>query len=196
MATKVLQKQFNIEAKVLGEGSRVVRFKISSEAVDRDGDIIRQEGLDFSNFALNPIILFNHNKNLALGTGGNWTREGDSTFMDVEFAPEGVSEFIDEKFKLVECGVLRAGSISFIPKDYGWIDVNGREVFEYKKCEVLEYSVCTIPCNPDSLAVERSLKDSIDKPSVIKDKSEKDKEFQEKFDNEQKELEEFLASVK
>jgi len=196
MTTKVLRKQFNIEAKVIDDNDRVVRFKISSEAIDRDGDIIRQEGLDFSNFSQNPIILFNHNKDLPLGTGKDWQREGTETFMDVQFAPKGVSPFIDEKFELVKCGVLNAGSISFIPKDYGWIDLDGREVFEYKKSEVLEYSVCTIPCNPESLAVSRSLKESKEKPSIKAQKEIQDKEFEEQFNKEQKELEDYLASVK
>ena len=46
---------FNVKAEELEE--RTVRFKISSEVVDRDGDILIASGCDYSNFMNNPVVL-------------------------------------------------------------------------------------------------------------------------------------------
>lgn len=160
MTIKTITKNFQFEAKVLDEEQRIVRFKISSERIDRDGDIVRQAGIDFSNYSLNPITLYNHARDKELGSGQDWTIVGTETFMDVKFAPAGVSQFIDEKFGLVACGILKSGSIGFIPKEWGWIDLDGKTVFEYRKVELLEFSICTIPANPDAVSDSKCFRDS------------------------------------
>ena len=51
----IKNKIMNLKAEEIGE--RTVRFKISSEVVDRDGDILIASGCDYSNFMNNPVIL-------------------------------------------------------------------------------------------------------------------------------------------
>ncbi len=160
----IVQKQFQLATKVIDEENRIVRFTISTESIDRDGDIVRQAGLDFGNYKKNPIVLYNHSRDKELGNGEEWIVESTSTSMDVKFAPEGISQFIDEKYNLVKCGVLRTGSIGFIPKDYGWINIDGREVFEYERVEVIEFSVCTIPSNPDATSSSKSFRETVKIP--------------------------------
>ena len=36
------------------------KFKISSEAVDRDGEVVKANGLDLKWYKKNPIVLLNH----------------------------------------------------------------------------------------------------------------------------------------
>ncbi len=43
-----------------GDETRVAVFEISNERVDRDGDIIVQEGIDLKNFRANPVVLWGH----------------------------------------------------------------------------------------------------------------------------------------
>lgn len=186
MSKKIIKKQFQFEAKVIDDDQRIVRFKISSERIDRDGDIVRQAGLDFTNYKLNPIVLYNHSRDKELGSGDGWTIEDNATFMDVKFAPAGVSAFIDEKYGLVKCGVLKSGSIGFIPKEWGFIDVDGRRVFEYRKVEMLEFSVCTIPSNPEAVSEAKSFRDEVE--NNIKNEIEKSCE--------QKALEDFIEIEK
>lgn len=75
---------FKAKAEEMGE--RTVRFKISSEVVDRDGDILIAKGCDFTNFAKNPQFLAFHNYHeYPLGIPKNWGIEGDAVYCDVYF---------------------------------------------------------------------------------------------------------------
>ena len=55
MKTKLL----NTKTEEIGE--RTVRFMISSEVKDRDGDILVSKGCDFTNYEKNPVFLSFHN---------------------------------------------------------------------------------------------------------------------------------------
>jgi hypothetical protein len=75
---------FNVKAEGLGE--RTVRFKISSEVIDRDGDILIAKGCDFENFAKNPLFLGFHDRDdYPLGIPKNWGVEGNAVYCDVYF---------------------------------------------------------------------------------------------------------------
>ena len=75
---------FNVKAEELEE--RTVRFKISSEVVDRDGDILIAKGCNFENFKKNPQFLGFHNYHeYPLGIPKNWGVDGKSVYCDVYF---------------------------------------------------------------------------------------------------------------
>ena len=54
---QTVKKDLPIEIKDLGE--RSVQFTISKEVEDRDGDILRAGGVDFSNYMKNPHFRLN-----------------------------------------------------------------------------------------------------------------------------------------
>lgn len=150
---------FKAKAEEMGE--RTVRFKISSEVVDRDGDILIAKGCDFTNFAKNPQFLAFHNYHeYPLGIPKNWGIEGDSVYCDVYFPKleelATDAEQASEKAKLVDftyhcykTGMLNAVSVGFIPKEASPLEEGGMEITEW---ELLEFSAVSVPANQDALA--------------------------------------------
>lgn len=150
---------FKAKAEEMGE--RTVRFKISSEVMDRDGDILIAKGCDFTNFAKNPQFLAFHNYHeYPLGIPKNWGIEGDAVYCDVYFPKleelATDAEQASEKAKLVDftyhcykTGMLNAVSVGFIPKEASPLEEGGMEITEW---ELLEFSAVSVPANQDALA--------------------------------------------
>ena len=151
---------FQTKAEELEE--RTVRFKISSEVVDRDGDILIAKGCDFENFKKNPQFLGFHNqKDYPLGIPKNWGVEGKSVYCDVYFPtiqelssnPAEASEkakLVDFTYHCYKTGMLNAVSVGFIAKE---VEPN-RETggFIIKDWELLEFSAVAVPSNQDAIA--------------------------------------------
>ena len=57
LRTKVFRGE---EMKVLDEATGRVSAVVSTEKVDRDGDVIRAEGWNLGNFLKHPVLLVNH----------------------------------------------------------------------------------------------------------------------------------------
>lgn len=156
-------------------GDRSVQFTISKEVVDRDGDILRASGVDFTNYMKNPVFLSFHNsREFPLGKVTKFWVEGNSVKAIVYFPPiEELStnpEQASEKAKLVDftyhcykTGMLNAVSVGFIPLE--WVETeNG---FDIQKWELLEFSAVAVPANQDAIA-EAVKSFGLDE-SVIKD---------------------------
>lgn len=151
---------FQTKAEELEE--RTVRFKISSEVVDRDGDILIAKGCDFENFKKNPQFLGFHNQHdFPLGIPKNWGVEGKSVYCDVYFPtiqelssnPAEASEkakLVDFTYHCYKTGMLNAVSVGFIAKDV----VPNKETggFIIKDWELLEFSAVAVPANQDAIA--------------------------------------------
>jgi hypothetical protein len=167
-------------------GDRTVRFTISKEVVDRDGDILRASGVDFTNYMKNPVFLSFHNsREFPLGKVTKFWVEGNSVKADVYFPPiEELStnpEQASEKAKLVDftyhcykTGMLNAVSVGFIPLE--WIETeNG---FDFLKWELLEFSAVAVPANQDAIA--QAVKSFGDRGRDIIDPLERIKALEEK----------------
>ena len=141
-------------------GNRTVRFTISKEVVDRDGDILRASGVDFTNYMKNPVFLSFHNsREFPLGKVTKFWVEGNSVKADVYFPtieelstnPEQASEkakLVDFTYNCYKTGMLNAVSVGFIPLE--WIETeNG---FDILKWELLEFSAVAVPANQDAIA--------------------------------------------
>lgn len=141
-------------------GNRTVRFTISKEVVDRDGDILRASGVDFTNYMKNPVFLSFHNsREFPLGKVTRFWVEGNSVKADVYFPtieelstnPEQASEkakLVDFTYNCYKTGMLNAVSVGFIPLE--WIETeNG---FDILKWELLEFSAVAVPANQDAIA--------------------------------------------
>lgn len=141
-------------------GDRSVLFTISKEVTDRDGDILRASGVDFTNYMKNPVFLSFHNsREFPLGKVTKFWVEGNSVKAIVYFPPiEELStnpEQASEKAKLVDftyhcykTGMLNAVSVGFIPLE--WVETeNG---FDIQKWELLEFSAVAVPANQDAIA--------------------------------------------
>lgn len=161
-----------------GFEDRVIAYWASDEAVDREGDIVRQNW-DFTEFDLNPVMPFSHEWH-APPIGGviqrQVVRRTDGVFNGPAlttlnlFAPEDVWEFADTIFRLVRSGFLKTSSVGFSPgvvidvKDEGERETLGlgRWGFILDENSLIEHSPTTIPANPGAFAVLRSAKQSGD----------------------------------
>lgn len=153
-------KILNTKAEEISE--RTVRFMISSEVVDRDGDILVAGGCDFTNFAKNPQFLGFHNSHdFPLGIPKNWEVKNNAVYCDVYFPtieelstnPDNASEkakLVDFTYHCYKTGMLNAVSVGFIAKDYDANKETGGLVIN--KWELLEFSAVAVPANQDAIA--------------------------------------------
>jgi phage head maturation protease len=137
----------------------------SDETVDRYGDIIRAAGWDLKQYLKNPVMLFGHNsREPPIGTTKVWV-EGTQLLAEATFLPEGVSDFADEIWRIVDAGALRAMSVGFMPTEMPkpiWAENDPDHEdwptgYEFNGQELLENSVVPVPANPAALALARSV---------------------------------------
>ena len=141
-------------------GDRSVQFTISKEVVDRDGDILRASGCDFTNYMKNPVFLSFHNsREFPLGKVTKFWVEGNSvkaivyfpTLEELSTDPNNASEkakLVDFTYHCYKTGMLNAVSVGFIPVE--WIETeNGYDILKW---ELLEFSAVAVPANQDAIA--------------------------------------------
>ncbi len=156
------------EVKVLSDNE--IELVGSTETVDRDGDIVVPSGIDLKNFKRNPVILAGHNyRDPAIGKGVATKREGKLVFK-VIFPPEGDNPMADIYRKLYKGGFMRAGSIGFIPTEWSDTkDKKGAFIRTYSKSELLEFSLVTVPSNPDAVVQNSKGLEEAKEKGVIND---------------------------
>ena len=178
----------NLSVKTEDIGERTVRFTISKEVVDRDGDVLIARGVDFSNYMKNPVFCGFHNTHdFPLGKVTKFWIEGDSVKADVYFPPidklSSDPNNVCEKAKLVDfcyncykTGMLNAVSVGFIPKEWEPNKETGGNII--KEWELLEFSAVAVPANQDAIA--QAVKSFGDRGRDIIDPLERIKALEEK----------------
>lgn len=146
------------EAKGYDPDKRAQRFIMSSETVDRYGDIVRQDGLDFTDFLRNPVALAYHDHRAPIGWWSNIAKVNGRPKRhegDIGLHPSGTTNAVDEIGRLMAADAIKACSIGFMPLEAEWIlDEEGRNTWglDFTAASMLECSVCSVPANPDALA--------------------------------------------
>lgn len=140
---------------------RTARFTMTSEAVDRYGDIVVQSGMDITRFMENPQgLVFHNSRSWPIGNWSditkNLTGRPKRTEGTLNFLPEGVEPDADRAARHVAAGSIKTVSIGFSPDwdavelilddDEEW--VTG---LKFNKSELLECSLVPIPAQPDAL---------------------------------------------
>jgi len=121
----------------------------SSDAVDRDGDILDPKGWDLKNFQTNPVLLWSHNASeLPIGKVLDVHTEGNELVAEVKFADH---EFASTVETLVRDGFINTTSVGFMPQE-----VSEKDGLSSKQ-ELLELSFVNVPSNPTA-TVRRGLK--------------------------------------
>lgn len=140
---------------------RRVNFVASDETVDRYGDVVKSDW-QLGPFKKNPVLLWNHDRSVPpIGTVRPVEVVDRRLMVTANFVERGVSEFADQLWRLVKAKILRAVSVGFTvePDDVELLR-NGEEWtggYQYNRPELLELSLCSVPANPNALAVARSL---------------------------------------
>ena len=152
MLAKFASPEFQTFIKSVNDATDTGTFEmvISTDNIDRHGEIVDQKGIDFTNYMTNPVVLWGHNHNqIPVGvTDEIYTRVVGSQVQTVakgRFAPH---EFAQTLRQLFDAGMLKTSSIGFIPLEH-----NGNVI---TKSELLEWSFVSIPANPYALALGKS----------------------------------------
>lgn len=127
--------------------SRRLRFVISTQDVDRDNDTVNPAGWDLSNYRNNPVVLWAHDqRSLPIARAVEVGIEGNSLVAVAEFATH---QFAETVYQMLKGGFLRAVSVGFAPLEY---KINEeRRGIDFMRQELLEFSVCPVPANPNAL---------------------------------------------
>lgn len=133
--------------------SRKIRFVFSDGTIDRAGDSIDPKGWEVESFLANPVALWSHDSfSPPIGRASNVGPSGNRLMGDIEFMSADVSPFADSIYRMVKGGFVKAVSVGFIPLEYSFVNNNERPFgIDFTKQELLEISVCPVPCNPNAL---------------------------------------------
>jgi hypothetical protein len=129
-------------------GEKYGRFKmaISTEDVDRQGEVIKQDGIDSSLYMQNPVVLWAHDySSTPIGMAEKVYMEGNKTIAEGIFAP---TEKAQEIRQLYDLKIQRASSVGIIP-----LEMEGNTI---TKSQLLEFSFVPVPANPYALSLMKS----------------------------------------
>lgn len=166
-----------------GYEKRIIERIVTTEAPDRDGDIIRAAGIDNKQYRDEPVVMFAHNKeDFPVGRSlkewidkkiSGW-RSWDMYF-DNDIDTTGRSDLV---YRMVASGAMRGGSIGFVPLEAKYDHSEeekkrlglGKYGVEYKRINKLEHSACSIPANQEALAAGlKSLDSTLLKKYICKE---------------------------
>lgn len=141
---------------------RRFRAVISTDSLDRDGEVLVPAGMDATPYYRNPVVLWNHDTNKVIGKAvGKLKRNASSIEAETAFATRPVEHvgewFPDTVGALVSQGVIRGMSVGFMPIETREANKGDRARYGekvrrvYSKWQLLEYSVVSIPANQDAI---------------------------------------------
>lgn len=146
----LLYKTFSADVKALPD-ARTIKFLISTDSIDRDGDVLDPKGWDLANYKKSPVVLWSHEYGqppIAKATSIETTANGLAAV--AEFPAKGVYPFADTVYELLKGGFLSASSVGFRPiKSEKATDRERGQ--NYQQQELLEFSVVPVPANPEAL---------------------------------------------
>lgn len=155
--TQVKLKMIRAETKVLDEDSGTLEAVVSTESVDRDGDIVRARGWDLAHFNKHPVLLSSHNYGSLKSQIGEWTSmdvKGKKLIGTAKYYIDSGNDEADWGFELAKRG-RAAFSVGFIPDMEKAKPIDGKDSFfgpmEFIGQELLEVSHVTVPANADAL---------------------------------------------
>lgn len=144
--------------KVLDAAEGRIQAIVSTEAEDREGDVIRASGWVLDSFQRHPVLLSSHDYRSLRSQIGEWTSMeirgkrlvGEARYYIGEGNPEA-----DWGFQLASKG-RAAYSVGFVPLEFEEREASaGREGlfgnYEFRRQELLEVSHVTVPANADAL---------------------------------------------
>lgn len=136
---------------------------ITTEMIDRDGEVVIAQGMNAAEYETNPILFYNHDYNLPVGRCLSLERRPTSISAEFKFA-ERPADFEGPFFPefvaaMVGQGVVRGVSIGYTAENGGirratpddrkrWGD--GVHTV-YNKWKLMEISVAPMQCNPGAL---------------------------------------------
>src|ERR1700704_4285970 len=145
-----------IEKTKADDSGVVVRFVISTNDQDRQGDSLDQSKWDFSKYLLNPVVLWAHDYgSVPIGTCINIETQGNKTFADIKFTPDDLNPFGAQLGRLAAAGYINTVSVGYIERQDGML-------------ELLEISGCAVPANAHALAQRQVSELQLDMQQLVR----------------------------
>ena len=148
--TLFAEADFNVEKQ---EDS--VEWVMSDMSLDRDQERVDPVGMDFKNYKRNPVVLWAHDYTRpAIGKIANAKVKDGKVVGKVEFDDKETDEFAWMIGQKVKKGIISAGSIGFKPTQVEFVDdPKDSTKLIHRKSELMEFSICNVPSNPNAMAV-------------------------------------------
>jgi HK97 family phage prohead protease len=129
---------------------------ITTDAVDRDGDVVLPKGINRDTYNMNPVVLWSHQLDEpAIGTAV-WVKPFASGLKAK--TRYGSTPRANDIWTLVQDGILRGKSIGFVPLDIRpatTAELSARPEWKsasiISECMLFEYSVCNVGVNQEAL---------------------------------------------
>ena len=136
-----------------------VRMCISSDAVDREDMIIRQEGINTALYRPNPVVLWGHGlEGISLPIAmsedleGNLTVTRDDNYTYARAFHNAKDKLSSQFFEAVSSGLIRAASIGITPTSVSCLyDRSGDRIPVVDTGNMNEWSYCAIGVNPEAV---------------------------------------------
>lgn len=173
MEAQLIKRSINPEIRAINPEQRTIDFVISTERVDSYGTVFKMDGWDLESYRSNPVVAYNH---YALGPdpdgiiGTSEVRIENNELVATLTLEEG-NPTADKVLRKLQNGTLRGASIGAIILDGHWgVRSSGEDpdVLYFTKQRLVEWSVVSIPSNPDAVkrsAAEEAVISSIPKPT-------------------------------
>lgn len=180
MSDEMKKKDFHVDVKESpGMEHRTLLITGSTEAADRDGDIVTIEGWDLRSFNKNPVVLWAHDYSkppVGIAKSVYVDPRTKTLCFRVYFPsveelsspgqpPSDHALFVDTVYNMYKLGLLNATSVGFIGKkmeprtdeEASRKPVYARGV-KFLAQELVELSCVPVPANPEALVQARSMK--------------------------------------
>jgi HK97 family phage prohead protease len=124
---------------------------ITNETVDHMNDSVKVGGVDSSLFGKNAPVLDGHDSSKPpVATSSRPFTSGNNLLAIARFPKAGISANSDQIAGAVRARLMRGVSIGFIPLKWSFSKDPSRPMgVDFHEVKLLEYSMCSIPANPD-----------------------------------------------
>jgi HK97 family phage prohead protease len=152
----LVRAPFAAEVKAEDGESKLVTFTITTEAPDRERDVISRDGWELSAFLKNPVILWAHSYDeLPIARARSITKTEKGLRAVADFTDSAkMDEFAAKVHAYIRAGLLNATSVGFRPLKYAYNEE--RRGVDFMEQELLEFSVVPVPSNPQALVEQRA----------------------------------------
>tara|TARA_R100001510_G_C7599100_1_gene166291 strand:+ start:276 stop:914 length:639 start_codon:yes stop_codon:yes gene_type:complete len=151
-----------------GEG---IVAKLTTDSVDRDGEVLIPQGMVSKDFEKNPVLFYNHEYDQPIGKVTNIKRTENAVMGTLTFA-QRPADYVGEFFPsfieaLVKQGIVKGVSVGFVPEPSGARSATKADRMRFgngikrvfNRWKLLEVSIAPLPANQDALiqAVDKGL---------------------------------------
>jgi len=150
--------------------------KLTTESIDRDGEVLIPQGMNAKDFETNPVLFWNHDYAQPVGKVLTLKRHNGYVTGALQFAKRP-KDYQGEFFPsfaeaLVRQGIVKGVSVGFVPEENGMRNATRGDKAKYGKhvkrvfnrWKLLEVSLAPLPANQEALiedAVGKGLIDGV-----------------------------------